>query len=100
MTNLSSRYDLSSSPFALCGTFDNSRQIQYLNFRSFVLQDSRYSRKCCEGVGGYLAFGLGDLGQEGGLAYRREPHKCDSSIAALTDIKAGTASRTGARCRL
>jgi hypothetical protein len=61
--------DLSSSTLALSCTFNDTWQIENLNFGSTIFEDSWDGRQGGERICCYLGFGLGDLGQEGRLAH-------------------------------
>lgn len=58
---LGSADNLSSTTFAFCGTFDDTRQIENLNFSTPVLEHTRNSGKCCESICSNFGLRLGDL---------------------------------------
>lgn len=96
-THLRCRDDLSSSPFTLSSTFNDTRKIQNLDLRTAILQHTGNGSERSERVRGSLAPGLGDLGQERRFSDGRETDKCDTGIAALAHVEpcAATAGAAG-----
>ena len=80
--------DLSTTTFALSSAFDDTGQIEKLNLGAFVLDDTGHTSQSRELVGGDLALGVGDGGEQSGLADGREADERHAGIAGLHDIEA------------
>lgn len=83
-------YDLPSSPLSVGSAFDDTGKIQQLNFSVVVVDDSWDARQSGELICGSQRAGIGDGGQEGGLAHRGKAYHADSCISELADFKAFT----------
>ena len=87
---LCSTNDLPPSSLALGSSFNNSRQIENLDFRASVLKYTRDGRQSRERICRNLALCFGDFGKKGGLANRRKANKRNTGITAFANIEPGT----------
>ena len=82
------RDDLSSSAFALRGTFDNTRQIEQLYFGAFVMNNARHACQCGKLVGGDHTLGARHRAQQCRLAHRWKAYESHAGIARFHHIEA------------
>lgn len=87
---LCSTDDLPPSSFTLGSSFNNSRQIENLNFCASILKYTRDGRQSRKRICRNFALCLRNFGKESGFANRRKADKRNACITALANIKPAT----------
>jgi hypothetical protein len=78
ITPFCNRHDLTASPLALRGPFDDSWQIQKLDFCLVVMNYPWDASQSCKFIGCHLRLGFCEFGKKSGFSYRRKSDHANS----------------------
>ena len=79
--------DFTASAFAFGGPFDETGQVENLDFRTAMLHHAGNAGQGGERVATGFGVCVGHLGDEGGFTNGRKPDQCNGGVAGLSDLK-------------